>query len=104
MSILDVFDSWQPLAKDRPEALAKSVEAISERLQGKSTEEISFSCVHPAHEGVMVKHVLGSVEGNTHFLMGFGSPAFHLAPYHLHLPVAGYQKTHLHAVQESEAQ
>jgi hypothetical protein len=29
--------------------------------------------------------VLGSVEGNLHFLLGYGNPKFHLAPYHLQI-------------------
>ncbi len=85
-NMFDIFDSWPVLLKARTkEALTKAVEVISEKLQGKSVDEISFSCIHPSHEGRIEKHILGSVEGNIHFLSGFVSPAFHVAPYHYQL-------------------
>ncbi len=85
-NMFDIFDSWPTLLKTRTEeALTKAIEVVSEKIQGKSVDEISFSCIHPSHEGEIVKHILGSVEGNIHFLSGFGSPAFHVAPYHYQL-------------------
>jgi len=42
----------------------------------------TFTCSHPSHEGEPVQHQLGTVEGNLHFLLGYGNPLFHLAPEH----------------------
>lgn len=79
------FDSWEPLFKARKaKGLDKwdRLKNISEKLQGKDIKAISFTCSHPSHGGEPVKHLLGSIEGNLHFLLGYGNPKFHLAPYH----------------------
>lgn len=64
------LDKWQKL------------QGIAGRLQGKQAGDITFTCSHPSHEGLEVRHVLGSTTGNLHFLMGYGNPAFYLADYH----------------------
>ena len=81
------FDSWSYLSKARkPKGLDqwKKLLPLSEKLSGKKSNHISFTCAHPSHE-VPVAHHLGSNEGNLHFLMGYGNPGFHLAPYHLQI-------------------
>lgn len=83
-TIFDHFDSWEPLFKARKaKGLDKweRLRSLSERLQGKGVKDISFTCCHPSHSNP-IKHVLGSVEGNLHFLLGYGNPDFHMAPYH----------------------
>jgi len=81
------FDSWEYLSKARK---AKGIDQwkkllpLSEKLSGKKANHISFTCAHPSHE-VPVVHHLGSNDGNLHFLMGYGNPGFHLAPYHLQI-------------------
>lgn len=83
--LFDSFDSWEPLFKARK---AKGLDKwdrlrnISEKLQGKDVKAISFTCAHPSHSGEPAKHLLGSIEGNLHFLLGYGNPSFHIAPYH----------------------
>ena len=79
------FDAWEPLFKARKaKGLDKwaKLQPLAEKLAGKSVKAISFTCSHPSHAGEPVKHLLGSVEGNLHFMLGYGNPAFHLAPYH----------------------
>lgn len=84
-AFLTVFDAWEPLFKARK---AKGLDKwerlrhLSEKLQGKSVQTISYTCCHPSHGGEPVKHILGSVEGNLHFLLGYGNPSFHIADYH----------------------
>lgn len=80
----DHFDSWEPLFKARKaKGLDKweRLRSLSEKLQGKGVKDITFTCCHPSHS-VPTKHLLGSVEGNLHFLLGYGNPDFHMAPYH----------------------
>lgn len=83
--LLDMFDAWEPLVKARK---AKGLhqwnklQHISHKLEGKQAHHISFTCAHPGHGDVIVIHNLGSVEGNLHFLMGYGNPAFYMLPYH----------------------
>lgn len=82
--IFDIFDSWEPLMKARKaKGLSQwdRLKNISEKLQGKNIKAISFTCAHPSHVGEPVRHLLGSIEGNLHFLLGYGNPSFHIAPY-----------------------
>lgn len=83
--LFSYFDAWEPLLKARKaKGLDKweRLKNIAEKLQGKDVKAIAFTCAHPSHAGEPVKHLLGSVEGNLHFLLGYGNPQFHLAPYH----------------------
>lgn len=64
------LDNWQKLAH------------LADQLQGKQAKHITFTSSHPAYEGRPVKHTLGSTTGNLQFLLGYGNPAFYLAPYH----------------------
>ena len=79
------FDAWEPLLKARKakglDQWAK-LQPIAGQLAGKGVSAISFTCCHPSHAGEPVRHLLGSVEGNLHFMLGYGNPRFHLAPYH----------------------
>lgn len=83
--LFDFFDAWEPLFKARKaKGLDKwaKLQPIAEKLQGKDVKAIAFTCAHPSHAGEPVRHLLGSVEGNLHFMLGYGNPQFHLAPYH----------------------
>ena len=86
-ALVKSFDSWEYLAKARK---AKGLDKwkkllpLSEKLSGKKASHISYTCMHPSHETPVVHH-LGSNEGNLHFLMGYGNPGFHLAPYHMQI-------------------
>lgn len=96
--LLEVFDSWAPLVKARK---AKGLdnwsklESIAGKLTGKQARDITFTCSHPSHEGKTVRHVLGSTVGNNHFLMGYGNPAFHLAPYHWQVIDPNMEEEHI---------
>lgn len=83
--VWSIFDAWEPLLKARKakglDQWAK-LQPIAEQLAGKGVSAISFTCCHPSHSGEPVKHLLGSVEGNLHFMLGYGNPRFHVAPYH----------------------
>ena len=81
--ILTVFDSWEPLEKARKaKGLNKwgKLQHIAHKLSGKSKDAITYTCAHSSHVGDT--HVLGSVVGTLHFLVGYGNPGFHMAPYH----------------------
>lgn len=83
--LFSFFDAWEPLLKARKaKGLDKwaKLQPIAEKLQGKDVKAIAFTCSHPSHSGEPVRHLLGSVEGNLHFMLGYGNPKFHLAPYH----------------------
>lgn len=80
---LDLFDSWEPIEKARkPLGLEnwKRLSHMAEQLKGKKASDLTFTTSYPGHEGK--KKTLGSIEGNLHFLLGYGNPAFHMAPYH----------------------
>ncbi len=80
---LSVFDSWEPIAKARkPKGLKEwgRLQHIASKLDGKSSKDITFTTSYPGQEGK--KKILGSIEGNLHFLLGYGNPGFHLADYH----------------------
>lgn len=83
--LFDFFDAWEPLFKARKaKGLDKwaKLQPIAEKLAGKDVKAIAFTCAHPSHGEEPVKHLLGSVEGNLHFMLGYGNPKFHIAPYH----------------------
>lgn len=79
------FDALEELVKARK---AKGLDNwtrlkhLSSKLAGKKSKDITFTCTHPKHGASGDRHNLGSVEGNLHFLLGYGNPGFHLAPYH----------------------
>lgn len=85
--LIKAFEGWEYLSKARK---AKGLDQwkkllpISDKLSGKKSNHISYTCMHPSHE-VPKLHHLGSNEGNLHFLMGYGNPGFHLAPYHMQI-------------------
>lgn len=82
-SLFEVFTCWEPIYKARKAKGLDNWSSLSHlagKLKGKGKKEITFTCGHPSHPGE--KHILGSVLGNLHFLMGYGNPAFHFAPYH----------------------
>ncbi len=76
-----LLDGWEQLAKS--EIGAKAVQELAESLLANPNriEKLAYTCMHPEHQR-MEKHLLGSVEGNMHFLMGYANPAFAVAPYH----------------------
>lgn len=61
-----------------------SLDRLSNKLAGKKSLDITFTCVHPTHTSPK-KHNLGSSEGNYHFLLGYANPGFHVASYHWHI-------------------
>ncbi len=80
------FEAWEPLIKARK---AKGLENwqrlqhVADKLVGKKMSDITFTSSHPMYrDSGPVKHTLGSSTGNMHFLMGYVSPGFHVAPYH----------------------
>lgn len=80
---IDLFDSWEPIAKARkPIGLEnwKRLSHMAEQMKGKKAADLTFTSSYPGHEGQ--KKLLGSIEGNLHFLLGYGNPGFHMAPYH----------------------
>ncbi len=83
LDTLQIFDSWDPIRKARK---AKGLENwsrlqhMAEKLKGKKASDISFTTAYPGKEGQ--RKILGSVEGNLHFLLGYGNPGFYLAVYH----------------------
>ena len=83
-ALFQIFDAWEPLLKARKaKGLANwdKLKHLAERLEGKQSKHITFTCGHPSHTEPTT-HTLGSVQGNTHFLMGYGNPGFHMASYH----------------------
>ena len=83
--LFSLFDAWEPLFKARKaKGLDKwaKLQPLAEKLKGKDVKAIAFTCAHPSHSGEPVRHLLGSVEGNLHFMLGYGNPKFHIAPYH----------------------
>lgn len=74
----------ETLSKARKaKGLAKwdKLQPLSERLQGKTAKDITFTCCHPSH-ATLTRHTLGSSDGNLHFLLGYANPGFHVADYH----------------------
>ncbi len=53
---------------------------MAEKLKGKKHSDINHTPAYTNKDGQ--KSPLGSVEGNLHFLLGYGNPGFHLASYH----------------------
>jgi hypothetical protein len=81
--VFNTFTSWEELTKARKaKGLHKwdSLQGVAHRLEGKGKQHITFTCSHPSHPGET--HVLGSVAGSLHFLLGYGNPGFYLAQYH----------------------
>lgn len=76
----DVFNSW-PLTKaiSHKEKMFK----VAELLANKTASDITFSAMDEV--GDIDKYVLGSVEGNLKFLLGYVNPGFYYAPYHLQI-------------------
>ncbi len=77
---LSIFDAIEPLAKGKSSSMKK----LAKKLVGKEVRHISFTCGHPSHAEPVV-HLLGTIEGNTHYLLGFANPLFVAAPYHFQL-------------------
>ncbi|MHA2068822.1 MAG: hypothetical protein ACXABY_31050, partial [Candidatus Thorarchaeota archaeon] len=80
---LEIFDSWEPIRKARKAKGLQNwgrLQHIAHKLEGKKQGDISFTTAYPGKEGQT--KVLGSVEGNLHFLLGYGNPGFHMAAYH----------------------
>lgn len=80
------FDSWGDLIEKARKAKGlenwNKLQGVADKLVGKTARDITFTSSHPSYEGKPVKHTLGSVIGNLHFLLGYANPAFHVAPYH----------------------
>lgn len=87
-TISTVFNSWNSDFSDdvikarKAKGLAKwsRLQHMAEKLKGKKHSDISFTTAYPGKEGQT--KILGSVEGNLHFLLGYANPGFHMASYH----------------------
>lgn len=80
--VLSTFDGIFKGRKAKGLENWKKFEQLSAKVQGKTQKDIAFTCSHPSHGEEGSRHVLGSRDGNEHFLLGYGNPAFHLADYH----------------------
>lgn len=82
-ALFKAFPAWEPLLKARK---AKGLDQwqrlshLAEKLHGKQASQLAFTTSYPGQEGT--KKYLGTVDGNQQFLLGYGNPRFHLAPYH----------------------
>lgn len=73
----DVFTAWDSIIKSsQQEKLLK----VADILKDKDSSSITFTAVTP--EGGTEKYVLGSIEGNSKFLLGYCNPGFRFLPYH----------------------
>lgn len=82
-SEFDMFSAWEPLLKARPTKDLDQHQRLAHlggKLQGKKAKQLAFTTAYPGQEGQ--KKYLGTVDGNQQFLLGYGNPKFHLAPYH----------------------
>ena len=81
----NVFTAWSDLISKarKPKGLEnwKRLQHVAHKINGKGAKQITFTAVNPA-TGTTSTHILGSTEGNLKFLLGYGNPGFHLAPYH----------------------
>lgn len=80
-----LFDDLEDMIKARKaKGLGnwKKLEKLANKLAGKHSKDITFTCGHPSHGVSGEKHNLGSKTGNLHFLLGYVNPGFHVAPYH----------------------
>lgn len=73
-----MFDYWESLCKA---GKLKEVSSVVSLVNKKVPESLSYTCLHPSHK-MQTKHLLGSAEGNTHFLLGFANPNFKTSAYH----------------------
>lgn len=81
----DVFTSWKPLLTKARKAKGlskwKKLQHLAHKLENKQISSIKFTAVDPS-TGDTSTHILGSVEGNQKFLLGYVNPGFHIAAYH----------------------
>jgi len=80
---LDALEDIIKARKAKGLSAWKKFERVQEELAGKSVSDITFTTSYPGQEGQAKQ--LGSLSGNLQFLLGYGSPAFYLAPYHWRL-------------------
>jgi len=81
-----IFDALEDIVKARKAKGLdswKKLDHLKDKLQGKQASHITFTTCYPGQEGTK-KH-LGSASGNLHFVLGYVSPGFHVAPYHWQL-------------------
>lgn len=80
-----VFTAWADTIEKarKPKGLKnwQRLKHVAHKMEGKGSAQIKFTAVDPV-TGETSCHILGSTEGNLKFLMGYGNPGFHMAPYH----------------------
>lgn len=85
-NITKVFTGWADIVEKarKPKGLKnwQRLQHVAHKLEGKGSAHIRFTAVDPV-TGETSCHLLGSTEGNLKFLLGYGNPGFHFAPYHL---------------------
>jgi hypothetical protein len=77
VKLFDVFTAWEPLFKSLK---AEQVTRLAELLNNTEADDITFTAID--FEGNTKEYVLGSIEGNSKFLLGYLNPGFRLMPYH----------------------
>lgn len=85
MDFEKIFTSWPyTISKARQ---AKGLEnwarlqRVAHLVAGKGPEVINFTAIHP-ETGELTRHIIGSVEGNLKFLLGYVNPGFSVCKYH----------------------
>lgn len=73
----DLFTGWD-LSKGI--SYQEKLQKVAELLNDKEASAITFTAIET--DGTLSQYVLGTIEGNTKFLLGFVNPGFHVAPYH----------------------
>lgn len=72
----EIFTAWSPLLKSHSEQITN----VANILADKSGKDITFTAIDMA--GNLEEFVLGTIEGNSKFLLGYCNPGFKLCPYH----------------------
>lgn len=77
VKLFDVFTAWEPIFKS---SKAEQITRLAELLNNTEADDITFTAID--FEGNTKEYVLGSIEGNSKFLLGYLNPGFRLRPYH----------------------
>lgn len=75
----EIFTAWDIVAKSM--SVKERNLVMSQLLADKTAQDITFTAIDA--EGNLEQFVLGTIEGNVKFLLGYANPGFAFAPYHL---------------------
>lgn len=75
----EFFTAWDILTKSMSHKERTLV--VSQLLADKTAQDITFTAIDA--DGNLAQYVLGTIEGNLKFLLGYVNPGFYFAPYHL---------------------